>query len=55
MPDAGWLSVKYNATEFANALKPVFLLYLAEFVEKVIYLDTDIAVFSPLTTMLEVL
>ena len=55
VPDAGWLSVKYNATEFANALKPVFLLYLAEFVEKVIYLDTDIAVFSPLTTMLEAL
>jgi hypothetical protein len=55
VPDAGWLSVKYNAGEFANALKPVFLLHLAEFVEKVIYLDSDIAVFSRLTAMLQAL
>ena len=49
--DAGWYAAKFTASEFANALKPVFLRYLGHFAQKTIYLDCDIAVFSPLTEM----
>jgi len=38
-----------------NALKPVFLKYLAHFAERVIYLDCDIAVFSALDELVELL
>jgi hypothetical protein len=53
--DAGWYSAKFTAAEFSNALKPVFLRYLANFVDKAIYLDCDVAVFSRLTEMIELL
>jgi len=53
--NAEWYSAKYTSSEFANALKPVFLSYLGQFVESVIYLDCDIAVFSPMTEMLTLL
>ena len=51
--DAGWFAAKFTAAEFANALKPTFLQLLASFVERVIYLDCDIAVFSRLTELVE--
>jgi glycosyltransferase involved in cell wall biosynthesis len=53
--DAGWYAAKFTAAELANALKPVFLRYLAGFVAKAIYLDCDIAVFSRLTEMIDLL
>jgi glycosyltransferase involved in cell wall biosynthesis len=52
---AGWYAAKFSASEFANALKPVFLQYLAKFATKTIYLDCDIAVFSHLTEMIGLL
>ena len=51
----GWLSAKYTAAEFCNALKPSFLLYLATFSDKTVYLDCDIAVFSPFAEVLSLL
>ena len=55
LPKAGWYTVKFTAPELSNALKPVFLKYLARFVRKAIYLDCDIVIFSPLTEMIELL
>ncbi len=55
LPNAGWYSVKYNAVEFANALKPVLLLHLTKRAHRVVYLDSDVAVFSRFITMLEAL
>jgi glycosyltransferase involved in cell wall biosynthesis len=52
---ADWYAAKFSASEFANALKPVFLAYLAKFATKAIYLDCDIAVFSRLTEMIDLL
>lgn len=52
---AGWYVAKFTACEFSNALKPVFLRYLSEFVTKAIYLDCDVAVFSRLTEMVDLL
>jgi hypothetical protein len=52
---AEWYAAKFSASEFSNALKPVFLRYLSEFVTNVIYLDCDIAVFSRLTEVIELL
>jgi glycosyltransferase involved in cell wall biosynthesis len=53
LDQAGWYSAKLTASEFSNALKPVFLRHLAGIVETVIYLDCDVAVFSRLTEMIE--
>ncbi|HVY17828.1 MAG TPA: glycosyltransferase family 4 protein [Rhodopila sp.] len=55
VPGAGWASTKYDGGEFANAMKPAFLLYLSQFAAAVIYLDCDIAVFAPFTGMLDAL
>jgi glycosyltransferase involved in cell wall biosynthesis len=52
---AEWYAAKFSASEFANALKPVFLRYLTKFATKVIYLDCDTAVFSRLTEMIDLL
>jgi glycosyltransferase involved in cell wall biosynthesis len=49
----GWYAAKFTAAEFANALKPVFLRYLSGFAESVVYLDSDIAVFSRLGEMID--
>ena len=51
----GWYATEFTASEFSNALKPVFLQYLTEFAEKAIYLDCDIAVFSRLTEMIDLM
>ena len=51
--DAGWYAAKFTAAEFSNALKPCLLQYLSAGVDKVIYLDCDIVVFSHLTEMLD--
>ncbi len=53
--NAGWHAAKFNASEFSNATKPVFLRYLAEFATTAIYLDCDIAVFSRFTEMFDLL
>jgi glycosyltransferase involved in cell wall biosynthesis len=53
--DAGWYAAKFTASEFSNALKPAFLRYLAGFATNAIYLDCDIAVFSRLTEMIDML
>jgi glycosyltransferase involved in cell wall biosynthesis len=53
--NAGWFAAKFTASELSNALKPVFLRYLAGFTDKVIYLDCDIAVFSRLTEMIDLM
>jgi glycosyltransferase involved in cell wall biosynthesis len=55
MPHAGWYAAKFSASEFCNALKPVFLRYLTAFAAKAIYINCDIAVFSRLTEMLDLL
>lgn len=55
LPDIGWYCCKYDANELCNALKPSFLKYLAQIVDTVIYLDSDIAVFERFTAMLEAL
>jgi glycosyltransferase involved in cell wall biosynthesis len=52
---AGWYAAKFTASEFSNALKPAFLRYLSGFVERVVYLDSDIAVFSSLTEMIDLM
>jgi glycosyltransferase involved in cell wall biosynthesis len=53
LPHAGWYSAKFTASEFCNALKPVFLRHLGAVAEKAIYLNCNIAVFSRLTELLE--
>jgi glycosyltransferase involved in cell wall biosynthesis len=55
VPQAGFYAAKFTASELANSLKPVFLQYLAAFVDTVVYLDCDIGVFSRLTEMLDAL
>src|SRR3954453_915932 len=55
LAEAGWYTAKYAASELTNALKPAFLQHLAQFVDICIYLDCDIAVFSPLTEMMDLL
>ena len=55
LPDAGWYAAKFTASEFCNALKPVFLKYLASFVGHVVYLDSDIAIFGPLNELTDLL
>jgi tetratricopeptide (TPR) repeat protein len=52
---AGWFAAKFTASELSNAMKPSFLRYLSSFVERVIYLDSDIAVFSRLTELIELM
>ena len=51
--NAGWFLAKYTASEFSNALKPAFLKFLGGWADRAIYLDTDIAVFSPLTELVK--
>jgi glycosyltransferase involved in cell wall biosynthesis len=53
IPNIGWYLTKFTAAEFSNALKPAFLRYLAGFADRVVYLDCDIAVFSRLDEMLD--
>ncbi|MDR3471783.1 MAG: hypothetical protein P4M09_08860 [Devosia sp.] len=55
LSDWEWYAAKFSASEFCNALKPAFLKYLSQFYDRAIYLDTDIAVFSPLTEMIDLL
>jgi glycosyltransferase involved in cell wall biosynthesis len=55
MPHAGWYAAKFTAAEFCNALKPVFLRHLGAFAETAVYLNCNIAVFSPLTELLDLL
>lgn len=55
LPQAGWYAARFTASELANALKPVFLRYLAPLAERVIYLDSDIAVFDRFDEMLDAL
>jgi len=46
---------KFDAAQFANALKPVFLQYLRGFAATAIYLDSDIAVFSRMHELIDLL
>ena len=48
----GWYAAKFTTAEFSNALKPVFLQYVARFAKRAIYLDCDVVVFSRLSEML---
>ena len=50
-PDYLKCAFKYNIIEFNTALKPFAALHLLDSYEKVIYLDPDTCVFSPLTTV----
>lgn len=50
--DVNWGVLKYNATQFCNAVKPHFLKRLSQFSRKCIYLDCDIAVFARMQTLL---
>ena len=50
-PDYLQSAFKYNIIEFNTALKPFAALYLLASYERVIYLDPDTCVFSPLTTV----
>jgi hypothetical protein len=51
-PDYLQCAFKYNIIELNTALKPFAALKLLESYEKVIYLDPDVCVFSPLTSVL---
>lgn len=51
-PDYLQCAFKYNIIEFNTALKPFTALKLLEDYKKVIYLDPDVCVFSPLTSVL---
>jgi glycosyltransferase involved in cell wall biosynthesis len=53
--DVGWYAAKFTASEFTNALKPAFLRYLSGIAERAIYLDCDIAVFSRLSEMIDLM
>ena len=55
LDNAGWYSAKFTAAEFSNALKPVFLRYLAAFIDEIVYLDSDIAVFDRFSEMIDLL
>ena len=60
LPDLGldhayWYATKFNATQFANAIKPVYLTYLGHFAERLIYFDTDVAVFARVDVLLTAL
>lgn len=48
-------SFKHNVVELCTAVKASAALYLSRFFSKVIYLDPDIAVFSSLDTLVELL
>ena len=48
-----WFAAKFTANELSNVLKPSFMLYLSDFVERVIYLDVDIFVFSRMQELME--
>ena len=48
-----WFAAKFSANELSNLLKPSFMLYLSDFVERVIYLDVDIFVFSRMQELIE--
>lgn len=51
-PDYRQCAFKYNIIELNTALKPFAALKLLESYKKVIYLDPDVCVFSPLTSVL---
>jgi len=55
LANSGWYAAKFTASEFCNALKPTFLRYLRQFARTAVYLDCDIAVFSRLTEMIDLL
>lgn len=42
---------RYSAMEMCTAVKPAFMKYLLGYFEKVIYMDPDIFVMSPLTVL----
>ena len=50
-----WYSAKYDASQFANCLKPTYMRHLGRFTESILYFDTDIAIFSPLDAMIAAL
>lgn len=50
-PDYLKCAFKYNIIEFNTALKPFTTLQLLSSYERVIYLDPDVCIFSPLTTI----
>src|SRR6202050_1003233 len=47
VPNLGWYTAKYDASQLSNALKPVFLSYLRRFSRRALYFDADIEIFSP--------
>ncbi|MBV9783952.1 MAG: glycosyltransferase [Acidisphaera sp.] len=47
IPNAGWHTAKYDASQLSNAAKPAFLSYLSRFASRALYLDADVAVFAP--------
>ena len=50
------MSFKYSLTEFCTAIKPAtFQFFCNKGYEKIIYFDPDIYVFSPLTTIFDIL
>jgi len=53
LPNRGWYTAKYDASQLANAVKPAFLLYLRQFARRALYFDADIAVFSPCHELLK--
>jgi glycosyltransferase involved in cell wall biosynthesis len=46
LPNIGWYAAKYSASQLSNALKPVFLAHLKGLTHRIIYFDSDIAVFG---------
>lgn len=57
VPDLKELTEKYNITELNTAVKPTYLHYIFQKykAEKVLYIDPDIMVFSPLDEVFEIL
>ena len=53
VPDLYQLAFKYDIIEFSTSLKPFLALKLLESAERVIFLDPDICVYSPLQPVLQ--
>jgi hypothetical protein len=53
IPDLPELAAGYEITELATAVKPAFLARLLAETQDVIYLDPDIRIYAPLTTVVE--
>ncbi len=53
--DAYWYAAKFDATQFSNSIKPAYITYLGRGAERLLYFDTDIALFARVDALLAAL